>query len=117
MDQVAEFKKEPVSCDVVEPIYHVEIVSSSPFSPECPVVERLLRKVGELVLEVVGHHGDDALVACCHVILLEDLQGDHLRPPVLGLSALESFYVFTRYPVAEVSVFECHGEHRLRPDS
>ena len=117
VDQVAEFKKEFVSCDVVEPIYHVKVVTTSPFSPECPVVERLLRKVGKLILEVVGHHGDDALVACCHVILLEDLQGHHLRPPVLGLSALESFYVFTRYPVAEVSVLEGHGEHRLRPDS
>ena len=115
VDEVAEFKEELVSGDVVEPIHHIKIVATSPFAPEGPMVERLLRKISQLIPEVSGHHIDDALVTGRHIVLLEDLEGNHLRPPVLGLSSLESLDVLAGDPVAEISVLVNHCQHSLRP--
>ena len=93
MDKVAELEKELVTGDIVEPIYDVKVVTSAPLAPECPVVKRLLRKVCKLILEIVCENRDDALITCSHIVLLEDLESNHLRPPVLGLSSLETFDV------------------------
>ena len=115
MDQVSELQKELFSCDVVKPVYHIEVITTSPLSPECPVVERFFRKIGKLILEVTGHDIDDTLVTCCHIVLLQYLERHHLRPPVLSLSPLESLDILAGDPVSEISVLMNHGEHRLRP--
>ena len=115
VDQVAELQKEPVTCDVVQPVDHIEIVSASPLAPECPVIERFLGKVCKLIPEVACHDIDHPLVTCSHIILLQYLESDHLRPPVLGLSPLESFDVLAGDPVSEVTVFVNHRQHGLRP--
>ena len=116
VDKVAEFKEELVTRDIVQPIDDVEIVTSPPLAPESPVVERFLGKVRELIFEVSCKHVNDTLVACRHVILLEDLKSDHLRPPVLCLASLETFNIFAGYPVSEVTVLIYHCQHGLRPD-
>ena len=116
MDKVAKLEKELIACDVIEPVNHIKIISTTPFAPECPMIQRPFRKVCKLIFEISCHHIDHALVSGCHIILLEYLERNHLWPPVLSLSSLKTLNIFTRNSISEVSIIIDHGQHGLCPD-
>ena len=115
VDQVAQFQQERLSGAVIQPPDHLQVVSAPPLAPVGPVLQRVLRKLLQLVAEVVGHHAQDPLVGGSHVVLFQDFEGDHLGPPVFGFSALEALDVGPGDAVAEVAIFLCGSQHRLDP--
>ena len=115
VDQVAEFQQEGLSGAVVEPPDHLEIVAAPPFAPVRPVLQRVLRQMGQFIAEISRHHRQDPGVGGRHVILLQDFEGHHLGPPVFGIAALQAFDIGTGNRVAEVAVFPGGSEYGFGP--
>ena len=115
VDQVAEFQQEGLSGAVVEPPDHLEVVAAPPFAPVRPMFQRVLRQMGQLVAEITRHHIQDTGVGGRHVILLQNLEGYHLGPPVLGIAALQAFDIGAGDGIAEVAVFPGGREYGFGP--
>ena len=96
-----QVQQEAVACAVVEPDDAQQVVAATAVLPV--VAQELLLRIVQLPLEVTLHHAQHTLVAAVLVVVLQDLQRQHigpqLAPPVLflvhrtkvaiGLSALD----------------------------
>ena len=79
------------------------------------MTQRSLWEIRQLVAEIAVQHVEGALVARGFIVLLENLQGHHLGPPVVRLAPLQAFYVGMVGAVAEVALGRGGRNHRLHP--
>ena len=114
--QTDEIEQLRVAGAVVEPDGGEGVVLPAEFSP---VAQRARGQRFELMGEVASQDGDDARIACGFLILLEGLEHDHARPPIViacgpdhavrGLVGQRPVDVFLRLGL-ETSVVEQLGE-------
>ena len=116
MYQVAQFQQEFVARDIVEPVYHAQVVAAALLAPERPVPQRGFRQLAQLVAEIAGYQFDDAFVPRGRVILLQHLEHDHLGPPVAGVVALYGgAFERTVFRRAEIAVGPLAADGPLDP--
>ena len=106
LDLAAEVEQEGFSCSVVEPDDGVEVVAASAVFPV--VSEEFFVGVGELPFVVGGEDGYDAFVAAPFVVVLEDLECEHVCPE------LSSAVVFV--DGTEESVGLCAAQDAFYPE-
>ena len=104
MDESGQVEQELLAREVIEPQHHLQVVASALFTPERPVPQRLFWQLGELIAEIAGEKRRDALVARRLIVLLQNLEHHHTRPPVLCIVALHSLLVGAVGDGTELSV-------------
>ena len=100
---------------IVQPINNLQVVGSAPFGPECPVPKGLFWQCPELITEIPVQDFQHPVIGSCFIVLLQDFQGHHLGPPVVGLAPLQTLHIGMICAVAEVSFSGCRRNHGLNP--
>ena len=115
VNKVGKLQEPLFSGNFVEPQHHLKVVGAALLSPERPVVQGLFRQRLQLVAEVLCEAVDYAGVSRCRIILLQDIQRHHLRPPVMRFPPLEAIYIGVVFGRAEIPVLLLRGQHCLHP--
>ena len=92
MELFAQFEQPRLPCQIIEPVYDIQVVRSTPLAPVSPVVKACIRQMGSLITEESSQERQGPGIFRCFVILADNLQDHHLRPPVVSLSPLQAIY-------------------------
>ena len=90
VDNLTQLKQLLVACDVIQPMHNQQVIACTLCSPECPVTQRSLWQLLQLVVEIFCHKINYALIASSHIVLLKNLQRHHTRPPVGSIVTLHT---------------------------
>jgi len=90
VNQLRQFEQERLAGQVVQPVDDHQVIGAATIRPEGPMIQRCLLQLGQLIAEVLRQHLHDPRVAGCAMVLLQHLQHDHPRPPVLARRLLHT---------------------------
>ena len=90
VDNLTQLEQLLVACDVVQPMHNQQVIACTLRCPECPVTQRSLWQLLQLIVEIFCHKINYALITCCHIVLLKNLQRHHTRPPVGSIVTLHT---------------------------
>ena len=83
---IAELEQRLLAGDVVEPLHNLDVVSGSGNRPQ---PQRLFVQIAIHISKIAVHKAEHALIAGGGKILLQALEHDHARPPVLIIRRAE----------------------------
>ncbi|MPM48658.1 hypothetical protein SDC9_95384 [bioreactor metagenome] len=115
VNQLTQLEQKRISRNVVQPIGHHQVISSALFSPECPVTQRRVRQLLQLIFEIICHKGNYPFIPGCGIVLLHYFQHHHFRPPVVSVVSLQAFFGFPVGIRAKVSVWLLRCQRPLNP--
>ena len=90
MQPLPQFKQPRLAGEIVQPEDDVQVVRPAPPAPVGPMVERSVGEMVRLIPEIGFQERQRPRVLRRFVILADDLQGHHLRPPVVRLPPLQA---------------------------
>ena len=115
VDNLTQFEQLLVASDIIEPMHNQQVIACTLCSPECPVTQRSLWQLLQLVVEIFCHKINYALIASSHIVLLKNLQRHHTRPPVGSIVTLHTVDVRTVGVGTEVATLFLRVEDSLHP--
>ena len=113
--QIAQFEQKPVAREIIEPINRLQVVARTVNGPVRPVSQRLVGQRLQLIPEIARHEVDHPPVVRRGVVLLQDFQHHHPRPPVGRIVPLEAEFARIVRRRAEIAVLALTSQNPLDP--
>ena len=115
MQQIGKLQQIFLTGTPVQPEHNIHLVRLSERSPECPVVQRLFFQHFELIAEISVEEDRHSFVPGGVVVLVQDFQHHHSRPPVQGIVPLQPGFGRIVRPRTEIPVFRLAGQCPFHP--